>query len=68
MNRRIFLQKVSDLTKKSIAAIILSRVQIAIVAASIMSVSCTKENPVINNEYGKTTVVCANEDITNSAD
>ena len=45
MNRRNFLQKVSDLAKGSVAAITLSKIQIAAVAASLATVSCEKENP-----------------------
>jgi hypothetical protein len=51
MNRRNFLQKVSDLAKGSVAAITLSKMQIAAVAASLATVSCEKENP-INSSTG----------------
>jgi hypothetical protein len=52
MNRRIFLQKVSDLAKGSVAAITLSKIQIAAVATSLATVSCEKENPLKNSTEG----------------
>jgi len=51
MDRRKFLERVSELAKGAVAGITLSKVQIAAVAASLATVMCEKEKPVnpINN-------------------